>query len=198
MSDFLDLQGAKDLNTDAIHIGAVANSVDPVTGLPILTHVNRVGGTNRTFAGLEAEFDAQIAAHEVEHDNQIAAHEAEFDGQMSTQQTAFNGLISVLGPSITEWTFTTGGQLSNPSQAALYPLNGNYYSWTGDYPHDVAPGTDPTVVAGYVPRTDVLLRSELAGEYGSSLIGNTESGSGALMRVGGPAILDAERHALER
>jgi hypothetical protein len=52
MSDFLDLQGAKDLNTDAIHIGAVANSVDPVTGAPIDTHVNRAGGTDYTFKGL--------------------------------------------------------------------------------------------------------------------------------------------------
>ena len=51
MSDFLDLQGAKDLNTDAIHIGAVANSVDPVTGLPIDTHVNRAGGTDYTLKG---------------------------------------------------------------------------------------------------------------------------------------------------
>ena len=51
MSDFLDLQGAKDLNTDAIHIGAVANSVDPVTGAKIDTHVNRVGGTDYTLQG---------------------------------------------------------------------------------------------------------------------------------------------------
>ena len=51
MSDFLDLQGAKDLNTDAIHIGAVANSVDPVTGAQIDTHVNRVGGTDYTLQG---------------------------------------------------------------------------------------------------------------------------------------------------
>ena len=51
MSEFLDLQGAKDLNTDAIHISAVANSVDPVTGLPINTHVNRVGGTDYTLQG---------------------------------------------------------------------------------------------------------------------------------------------------
>ena len=51
MSDFLDLQGAKDLNTDAIHIGAVANSVDPATGAPIDAHVNRVGGTDYTLQG---------------------------------------------------------------------------------------------------------------------------------------------------
>jgi len=52
MSDFLDLQGAKDLNTDAIHLSAVANSKDPVTGAPIDTHVNRAGGTDYTLDGL--------------------------------------------------------------------------------------------------------------------------------------------------
>lgn len=52
MSDFLDLQGAKDLNTDAIHIGAVANSKDPVTGAQIDTHINREGGTDYTLDGL--------------------------------------------------------------------------------------------------------------------------------------------------
>ena len=51
MSDFLDLQGAKDLNTDAIHISAVANSKDPVTGAQIDTHVNRAGGTDYTLQG---------------------------------------------------------------------------------------------------------------------------------------------------
>ena len=51
MSDFLDLQGAKDLNTDAIHLSAVANSVDPATGSPIDTHVNRFGGTDYTLQG---------------------------------------------------------------------------------------------------------------------------------------------------
>ena len=51
MSDFLDLQGAKDLNTDAIHIGAVANSKNPVTGAAIDTHVNRKGGTDYTLQG---------------------------------------------------------------------------------------------------------------------------------------------------
>ena len=51
MSDFLDLQGAKDLSADAIHLSAVANSVDPVTGVPIDTHTNRVGGTDYTLRG---------------------------------------------------------------------------------------------------------------------------------------------------
>ena len=124
MSDFLDLQGAKDLNTDAIHIGAVANSKDPVTGAPIDTHVNRVGGTDYTL----------------------------------------DGLYKALGPVVMPWTSVAGGTLTQPNQAFLHPANGNYYSWTGAYPvggYVVAPGTDPTVVAGYVPRTDVVFRAEI-------------------------------------
>ena len=125
MSDFLDLQGAKDLNTDAIHISAVANSVDPVTGAPIDTHANRVGGADYTL----------------------------------------DGLYKAIGPVVMPWTSATGGTLTQPNQAFLYPTDGNYYSWTGAYPaggYVVAPGTNPVVVAGYVPRTDVVLRSDLA------------------------------------
>ena len=121
MSDFLDLQGAKDLNTDAIHIWAVANSKDPVTGATIDTHVNRAGGTDYTF----------------------------------------KGMLGTLGPVVVSWTFTTGGTLNYPNEAALNPADGNYYGWTGAFPHVVAPGTNPTAVAGYVPRTDVVLRGEL-------------------------------------
>ena len=121
MSDFLDLLGAKDLNTDAIHISAVANSKDPVTGATIDTHVNRAGGTDYTF----------------------------------------KGMLGTLGPVVVSWTFTTGGTLNYPNEAALNPAAGNYYGWTGAFPHVVAPGTNPTAVAGYVPRTDVVLRGEL-------------------------------------
>ena len=121
MSDFLDLQGAKDLNTDAIHIKAVANSKNPVTGAAIDTHVNRKGGTDYTL----------------------------------------QGFWNALGPVVMPWTSDTGGTLTQPNQAFLHPANGNYYSWTGAFPKAVAPGTNPTAVTGYVPRTDVVLRDEL-------------------------------------
>ena len=133
MSDFLDLQGAKDLNTDAIHIGAVANSVDPVTGAAIDTHVNRVGGIDYTL----------------------------------------QGFWNALGPVKMPWTSADGGTLTQPNQAFLHPANGNYYSWTGAYPaggYVVAPGTDPTAVTGYVPRTDLNLRSDLLSDTGSDNI----------------------------
>ena len=143
MSDFLDLQGAKDLNTDAIHISAVANSVDPVTGAPIGTHVNRMGGTDYTL----------------------------------------HGFWNALGPVKMPWTSVAGGTLTQPNQAFLHPANGNYYSWTGSFPHVVAPGTDPAAVAGYVPRTDVALRGELSAPGGAGLVGFQQAGSGSVLRT---------------
>lgn len=72
------------------------------------------------------------------------------------------GAIKALGPVVAAWTFTTGGTLNHPSEAALNPADENYYGWTGTFPKVVAPGTDPTVVgSGYVPRTDVVLRDDL-------------------------------------
>ena len=145
MSDFLDLQGAKDLNTDAIHIGAVANSVDPATGAPIDAHVNRVGGTDYTL----------------------------------------HGFWNALGPVVMPWTSATGGTLTQPNQAFLHPANGNYYSWTGTYPdggYVVAPGTDPTQSgSGYVPRTDIVLRGEMAGDNGDILIPSIYKSAGCIM-----------------
>lgn len=144
MSDFLDLQGAKDLNVDAIHMGAVANSKDPITGASIDTHVNRVGGTDYTL----------------------------------------QGFWNAVGPVVMPWTSTTGGTLTQPNQAFLHTANGNYYSWGGVYPvggYVVAPGTDPTAVTGYVPRTDVSLRSELAGDGGDLLIPSIYKSSGCIM-----------------
>ena len=137
MSDFLDLQGAKDLNTDAIHIGAVANSVDPVTGAKIDTHVNRVGGTDYTL----------------------------------------QGFWNALGPVKMPWTSVTGGTLTQPNQAFLHTTDKNYYSWTGAFPHVVAPGTNPTVVTGYVPRTDLALRAELSGSGGADMVGTYDGRS---------------------
>ena len=81
----------------------------------------------------------------------------------STDYT-LRGFWGALGPVVTPWTSVNGGTLTQPNQAFLHPTDGNYYSWGGAYPvggYVVAPGTDPTVVDGYVPRTDVVLRHEV-------------------------------------
>ena len=55
-----------------------------------------------------------------------------------------------------------GATLSTVSDVVIHNATGKGYSWGGVLPHTVTPGTDPTAVgSGYVPRTDILLRSEL-------------------------------------
>ena len=85
--------------------------------------------------------------------------------------------IKDLGFKPASFTFVTGGTLGvadadkciyNPAPSG----DDNWYSWGGALPKVVAPGTDPTAVgSGYVPRTDVTLRGELAGDGGVELIG---------------------------
>lgn len=63
------------------------------------------------------------------------------------------------------FTFVEGGVLAlGDTDKAIYnPApsgDDNWYSWSGALPHAVAPDTDPTLPgSGYVPRTDVLLRT---------------------------------------
>lgn len=75
-------------------------------------------------------------------------------------------------------SFTTGFTI-NPGEydVAWYDLvSSNWYSWDGVIPTgglSVAPGTDPAAVgSGYTPRTDVMLRGELAGAGGAELVGH--------------------------
>ena len=78
----------------------------------------------------------------------------------------YEQVIKDLGFKPGSGSFTTGFTI-NPGEydVAWYdPTSKNWYSWDGAIPTGglvVAPGTDPTVVAGYVPRTDVVLRDEL-------------------------------------
>lgn len=80
--------------------------------------------------------------------------------------------IKDLGFKPASFTFVTGGTLGvtdadkciyNPAPAG----DDNWYSWGGALPHAVAPGTDPTSVAGYVPRTDVVLRGQISDPDGA-------------------------------
>ena len=59
-------------------------------------------------------------------------------------------------------TFDAGYTLTNNRQTLAY--GSVEYSWSGAFPKVVAPGTDPVVVAGFVPRTDVVLWDELNGD----------------------------------
>lgn len=91
------------------------------------------------------------------------APEDEYNQRDGVITPTVRGAIKALGPVVTAWTFTTGGTLNYPNEAALNPADGNYYGWVGAFPKVVSPGTNPALPgSGYVPRTDVVLRNELA------------------------------------
>ncbi len=73
------------------------------------------------------------------------APEDEYNQRDGVISPTVRGAIKALGPAVTTWTFTTGGTLNYPNEAALNPADGNYYGWTGALPNVVAPGADPTL-----------------------------------------------------
>ena len=75
------------------------------------------------------------------------------------------------GLNLVEGSFEEGGELLVATDVMI-TASGAGYSWGGpEFPHNVAPGTDPTLPGGgYVPRTDVVLRSELASAQGAAAV----------------------------
>lgn len=110
------------------------------------------------------------------------AQEDEYNQRDGVISPTVRGAIKALGPVPVDFTFTTGGTFTSRNQAAKNPPDGNWYGWGGDgLPHVVAPGTDPALPgSGYVPRTDVLLRNELASGSGSGLVRYQPVGTGAV------------------
>lgn len=60
--------------------------------------------------------------------------------------------------------FTTGGTLdtTDRNKAVYNPADNNWYSWSGMLPKIVAAGEDPIADSNWRPRTDEVLRAELA------------------------------------
>ena len=77
------------------------------------------------------------------------------------------------GYTLVDGSFETGGTLSSTTDVLLLESAGTAYAWTGVYPsggYDVAPGIDPTVVAGFELRAGVGLRTNLASDGGALLL----------------------------
>lgn len=72
-----------------------------------------------------------------------------------------------------DFDFTTGGTLdtTDRNKAVYNPADNNWYSWSGTLPKIVSAGEDPTVDSNWRPRTDQLLRQNLASYNGLNLIG---------------------------
>ena len=144
------------------------------------SHPDRLGTVRKTRHGMEVEHDAQIAAHEAEHDAQMQSFENDFDSRLAG--TAFTRV----------GTFTAGATLTDMRQTLLWEVSqggdGHEYGWTGSFLPSgklVVAGSTPATSGGigagsWVVRTDVTLRSDLASESGSGLVGYQPAGNGAV------------------
>lgn len=100
----------------------------------------------------------------------------------------YNKVIEDLGFKNGSGDFTTGFTVMiGERDVAWYdPVSKNWYSYLGIIPsggHHVAPGTNPVGDADWAPRTDQLLRSDLAKPNGPELIGFQQSGLGSVLRT---------------
>lgn len=76
-----------------------------------------------------------------------------------------------------DFDFTSGGTLSTTdrNKAVFNSTDDNWYSWSGTLPKVVAAGEDPTTDSNWKPRTDQLLRQDLAAADGAKMIGQVSS-----------------------
>ena len=87
-------------------------------------------------------------------------------------QKTLPAILRDMGFERASFDFSTGGALgiADRNKIVYNPADNNWYSWSGTLPKIVSVGEDPTADANWKPRTDQLLRQELAG---------TDTGEGA-------------------
>ena len=90
-------------------------------------------------------------------------------------QKTLPAILRDMGFDPAAFDFTTGGTVTERDTVVFNPADNNWYSWSGTLPHVVAPGTDPTADANWEPRTDQLLRQDLASADGAKMIGQVSS-----------------------
>ena len=90
-------------------------------------------------------------------------------------QKTLPAILRDMGFDPAAFDFTTGGTVTERDTVVFNPADNNWYSWSGTLPHVVAPGTDPTADANWKPRTDQLLRQDLASADGAKMIGQVSS-----------------------
>lgn len=91
-------------------------------------------------------------------------------------QKTLPAILRDMGFDPASFDFTTGGTVTARDTVVYNPTDNNWYSWAGTLPHVVAPGTDPTADANWKPRTDQLLRQNLASSVvpGTSLVTHSD------------------------
>lgn len=96
-------------------------------------------------------------------------------------QKTLPAILRDIGFDPAAFDFTTGGTVTARDTVVYNPADNNWYSWAGTLPHVVAAGTDPTTDSNWKPRTDQLLRQDLASSsagLGSNLVAFTNNGIG--------------------
>lgn len=86
-------------------------------------------------------------------------------------QKTLPAILRDMGFDPASFDFTTGGTVNARDTVVYNPADNNWYSWAGALPHVVGAGTDPTADGNWKPRTDQLLRQNLAAIDGLKLIG---------------------------
>lgn len=85
------------------------------------------------------------------------------------------------GYNLVEGSFEAGGTLVNSNDVLLHEASGKAFSGPAG---KVSAGTNPTLPSsGYVSRTDVLLRADLAGNSGSGLVGFKRNAVDSVIRT---------------
>lgn len=89
------------------------------------------------------------------------------------------------GFTLVDGSFEEGGTLTSTSDVLLHKASGKAYSWDGAFPQVVAADSTPTPLGagGWIDRSDVTLRNELASSAGSSLVGFEQAGAGSVPRT---------------
>lgn len=95
---------------------------------------------------------------------------ATFQDRLGVTRSTYEGVVQGLS-FFNVGTFAVGFTLTNSRQTLTY--GGHEYSWSGVFPKIVSAGSTPTPLGsgGWIDRSDVTLRNELAATGGAALVG---------------------------
>jgi len=107
---------------------------------------------------------------------------ATFQDRLGVTRSTYEGVVQGLS-FFNVGTFAVGFTLTNSRQTLTY--DGHEYGWSGVFPKVVSAGSTPTPLGsgGWIDRSDVTLRNELASSAGSSLVGFEQAGAGSVLRT---------------
>lgn len=92
-------------------------------------------------------------------------------------QKTLPAILRDMGFAPVGFDFSTGGTVVGHDQVVYNPADGNWYSWAGALPKVVAFGENPLLNTNWKPRTDQLLRQELAQPTGADKVGLFDGGT---------------------